>query len=78
MAAASGPVKQPCGWADIAVGAVVLAMRDAESNWYEAEVIAAYDGDRFTLRWRHAPDWPLVGRRVELALMHPARPNPAV
>ena len=30
----STPVQQPCGWADIQVGAIVLAMLDSDSDWY--------------------------------------------
>jgi hypothetical protein len=70
--------KQPCGWADIEVGATVLTMDPPNPDWYEAEVIAIQSGDLFTLRWRDWPELPpVVRRRVQLALMHPARPKSA-
>ena len=71
-------VKQPCGWADIQVGATVLTMDPPNPDWYEAEVIAMQGEDFFTLRWRDWPELPpVVRRRVQLALMHPAYPRSA-
>jgi hypothetical protein len=73
-----GSVKQPCGWADIQVGATVLTKDPPNLDWYEAEVIAMRDGDLFTLRWCDWPELPpFVRRRVQLALMHPACPRSA-
>ena len=41
-------------------------------------MVAVHGDDLFTLRWRYAPDLPLVMRcRVEIGLMHPACPTQA-
>lgn len=77
----SGPGKQPCGWADIQVGAIVLAAAPPRhTEWYECVVIAIEGEDQFTLRycdWPNEP--PFVRRRVQLGLMHPAHtPEPPV
>jgi hypothetical protein len=68
-----GSAKQPCGWADIQVGAIVLTMEPPYRDWFEAEVVAVQGEDHFTLRWRDWPELPpVVRRRVQLGLMHPA------
>ena len=73
QASGSGPARQPCGWADIQVGAIVLAADPPYLGWYEAVVLAVAGQDRCTLRWCDWPDDPPVVRcRVQLALMHPA------
>jgi hypothetical protein len=75
----SGPVKQPCGWADIQVGAIVLASAPPKYfEWYECRVLAVEGEDSFTLRYCDWPDEPtFVRRRVQLGLMHPAhQPEP--
>jgi hypothetical protein len=42
-------------------------------DWFEAEVVAVQGEDLFTLRWRDWPELPpVVRRRVQLGLMHPA------
>jgi hypothetical protein len=68
------PVKQPCGWADIRVGSIVLgAAPPRRAEWYECLVIAVEGEDVFVLRycdWPREP--PFKRRRVELGLMHPA------
>jgi hypothetical protein len=68
------PVKQPCGWADIQVGAIVLgAAPPRRTEWYECLVIAVEGEDLFTLRYCDWPKEPPFKRqRVELGLMHPA------
>jgi hypothetical protein len=70
----TAPVKQPCGWADVQVGAIVLgAAPPRRTEWYECLVIAVEGQDLFTLRYC---DWPkeptFKRRRVEIGLMHPA------
>jgi len=71
-------VKQPCGWADLEVGSVVLTKDPPHPDWYEAQIVAMQGEDLFTLRWLDWPELPLVvRRRVQLALMHPARPRSA-
>ena len=74
----SGPAQQPCGWADIQAGAIVLAADPPHVGWYEAVVLSVAGEDRFTLRWCDWPDDPpVVRRRVQIALMHPAhQPEP--
>jgi hypothetical protein len=72
-------VKQPCGWADIQVGSIVLgAAPPRRTEWFECLVIAAEGEDLFTLRycdWSKEP--PFKRRRVEIGLMHPAyQPEP--
>jgi hypothetical protein len=73
----NGRPKQPCGWADIRPGAIVLTS-DAPRNldWYEAEVLAVEEGQEvFRLRWCSWPDMPpFTRRRVQLGLRHPACP----
>lgn len=70
----SGPAKQPCGWADIQVGAIVLASSPPKFlEWYECLVVGVDGDDSFTLRWCDWPDEPtFVRRRVQIGLMHPA------
>ena len=75
----SRPVKQPCGWADIQVGAIVLAGSPPRyHDWYECVVIAVEGDDRYTLRYCDWPkEPPFVRRRVQIGLMHPAhQPEP--
>jgi hypothetical protein len=75
----TAPVKQPCGWADIQVGAIVLAAAPPRyQDWFECLVIAAEGQDLFTLRHCDWPkELPFVRRRVEIGLMHPAyQPKP--
>ena len=68
-----GTAKQPCGWADIQVGAIVLTMEPPYRDWFEAEVVAVQGEDLLTLCWRDWPELPpVVRRRVQLGLMHPA------
>jgi hypothetical protein len=68
------PVKQPCGWADVRVGSVVLgAAPPRRTEWFECLVIAVEGEDLFTLRYCDWPkEPPFKRRRVELGLMHPA------
>jgi len=71
--------KQPCGWADIRVGTIILAAAPPRySDWFECVVVAAEGDDLFTLRYCDWPNEPtFVRRRVQLALMHPAhKPEP--
>jgi hypothetical protein len=71
--------KQPCGWGDIEVGAVVLGASSPRYHaWYECVVIAVQGDDRYTLRYCDWPDEaPFVRRRVEIGLLHPAyKPEP--
>ena len=73
------PVKQPCGWADIQVGSIVLgAAPPRRTEWFECLVIAIEGGDLFTLRYCDWPkEPPFRRRRVEIGLMHPAyQPEP--
>jgi hypothetical protein len=73
------PMKQPCGWADIQVGSIVLgAAPPRRTEWFECLVIAVEDPDLFTLRYCDWPkEPPFKRRRVELGLMHPAyQPEP--
>jgi hypothetical protein len=73
------PVKQPCGWADIQVGSIVLgAAPPRRTEWFECLVIAVEGEDLFALRYC---DWPkeptFKRRRIEIGLMHPAyQPEP--
>ena len=72
-------------WAALAVGDTVLARdfdRDGEfAGWWEAVLLAPFEGDGFTLAWRDAPEQGRLirRRRAELALPHPggAKPDPA-
>jgi hypothetical protein len=70
----TAPVKQPCGWADIQVGSIVLgAAPPRRTEWFECLVIAVDDPDLFTLRYCDWPkEPPFKRRRVEIGLMHPA------
>ncbi len=70
----TAPVKQPCGWADIRVGAIVLgAAPPRRTEWFERLVIAVEGEDLYTLRYCDWPKEPPFKRRpVELGLMHPA------
>ena len=73
------PPKQPTGWGDIEIGAIVLAAASPKyQDWYECVVIAVEGDDRYTLRYCDWPDEPaFVRRRVQLGLMHPAhKPEP--
>lgn len=64
--------KAPCGWADIAVGSLVLASEGPGEGWWES-VVLAEEAEVFTLKWRDYPDLPrFVRRRWQLALLHPA------
>jgi hypothetical protein len=67
------PVKQPCGWADIRVGSIVLGAAPPRwTEWYECLVLAVEGEDHFTLRYCDWPkEPPFKRRRVELGLMHP-------
>ena len=72
-------MKHPCGWADVQVGAIVLAALAAHySEWFECIVIAVEDGDLYTLRYCDWPaEPPFTRRRGQLCLMHPAHtPEP--
>ncbi len=73
----NGRPKQPCGWADIRPGAIVLTSDPPNHlDFYEAEVLAVEEGQEvFRLRWCSWPDMPpFTRRRVQLALRHPACP----
>ena len=75
----TAPVKQPCGWADIRVGSIVLgAAPPRRAEWYECLVIAVEGEDVFVLRYCDWPkEPPFRRRRVEIGLMHPAHtPEP--
>ena len=64
--------KAPCGWADIDVNSLVLALEGPGQGWWEAVVTEAKN-DLFTLRWRDYAHLPhIVRRRWQLALLHPA------
>jgi hypothetical protein len=70
----TGPVKQPCGWADVRVGSIVLgAAPPRRTEWFECLVTAVEGEDLFTLRYCDWPkEPPFKRRRVEIGLMHPA------
>ena len=70
----TAPVKQPCGWADIQVGSIVLgAAPPRRTEWFECLVIAVEGEDLYTLRYCDWPkEPPFKRRRVEIGLMHPA------
>jgi len=70
----TAPVKQPCGWADIQVGTIVLgAAPPRRTEWFECLVIAVEGEDLYTLRYCDWPkEPPFKRRRVEIGLMHPA------
>ncbi|MBB3952356.1 hypothetical protein GGQ76_003670 [Aureimonas jatrophae] len=66
---------QPTHWADIRIGAIVLAaIAPKHCEWFECEVVGTDKADGFTLRYC---DWPkeptFVRQRHELSLMHPSR-----
>ena len=67
----TAPVKQPCGWADIQVGTIVLgAAPPRRTEWFECLVIAVEGEDLFILRYCDWPkEPPFKRRRVELGLM---------
>jgi hypothetical protein len=66
--------KQPCGWADVRVGSIVLgAAPPRRSEWFECLVLAVGGEDVFVLRYCDWPkEPPFRRRRVEIGLMHPA------
>ena len=70
----TAPVKQPCGWADIRVGSIVLgAAPPRRTEWFECLVLAVEGEDLFVLRYCDWPkEPPFRRRRVEIGLMHPA------
>jgi hypothetical protein len=73
------PVKQPCGWADIQVGSIVLAAAPPRlTEWFECLVIALEREDLFIVRYCDWPkEPPFKRRRIELGLLHPAyQPEP--
>ena len=61
----------------MAVGDTVLARdfdRDGEfAGWWEAVLLAPFEGDGFTLAWRDPPEQGRLirRRRAELAPLHP-------
>lgn len=67
-------VKQPCGWGDIQVGAIVLAAASPKYHeWHECLVLAVEGEDLFTLRYCDWPkEPPFARRRGDVALLHPA------
>ncbi|HEV7252006.1 MAG TPA: hypothetical protein VGN97_02750 [Mesorhizobium sp.] len=73
------PVRQPSNWADIRVGAIVLASAaPRHMDWYECLVVDVVGEDFFTLRYCDWPKEPKFSRRrADIALMHPLRkPEP--
>ncbi|MCJ2084165.1 hypothetical protein [Methylobacterium sp. J-090] len=73
---AGGAYKRPAEWADICVGALVLATTGGpQEGWFEAVVRFTKADLNYVLSWR---DWPLepeFTRHVsELALLHPGEP----
>jgi hypothetical protein len=68
------PARQPCGWADIQVGSIVLgAAPPRRTEWFECLVLAIEGEDVFVLRYCDWPkEPPFRRRRVEIGLMHPA------
>ncbi len=78
-AAGPAPVKQPCGWADIRGGSIVLgAAPPRRPDWFACLGIAVGGEDLFSLRYCDWPkEPPFRRRRVEIGLMHPAyQPEP--
>lgn len=71
---AVGPVKQPGGWGNIQVGAIVLATAGPRhTEWFECLVLAVNAEDAFKLRYCDFPNEPPFERpRNQLGLMHPA------
>ena len=67
-------VKQPCGWGDIQVGAIVLAAAaPTYTQWFECLVLAVEGEDGFSLRYCDYPAVrPFTCRRSEVGLLHPA------
>ena len=62
----------PATWADIGVGALVLAAEDPTEPWYPSVVTEAKGEGLFVLRWRDFPDEASFVRRGEdLALLPP-------
>ncbi|WP_156417948.1 hypothetical protein [Aureimonas sp. AU4] len=68
-------VPQPTHWADVQVGAIVLAaIAPKHTEWYECQVIGVEASDRFTLRFCDWPnETPFTRQRAEIGLMHPSR-----
>ena len=59
----------PGDWAAIKVGAMVLAMEDAEDGWGEALVLD-FNEPFLRLRWVFEPRWPaFMKRRTEVGLL---------
>ncbi|GJE53804.1 hypothetical protein [Methylobacterium thuringiense] len=71
---AVAPVKQPGGWGNIRVGAIVLATAGPKyTEWYECLVLAVNAEDAFKLRYCDFPnELPFERPRNQLGLMHPA------
>lgn len=71
---ASVPVKQPTGWGDLAVGAIVLAAAAPTfTQWFECVVVAAEGENRFSVRYCDYPTVPpFTCKRTEIGLLHPA------
>ena len=71
-----GRHKQPCGWADVQPGVIVLTSDPPNHlDWYEAIVVAVEGPDLFHLRWCSWPNMPpFTRRRVQIGLRHPACP----
>ena len=62
----------PATWADIGVGALVLAAETPDEPWYPSVVVEAKGEGLFVLRWRDFADEPSFVRRGEdLALLSP-------
>ena len=62
----------PATWADIAVGALVLAAESPSEPWYPSVVIEAKGEGLFICRWRDFADEPsFVRRGDDLALLPP-------
>ena len=72
----NGRPKQPLGWADIQVGAIVLTSDTPHHlDWYKCEVVAVEGHEVFHLRLCSWPNMPtFTRRRVQLGLMHPDCP----
>lgn len=67
------PSKPPFDWADIGIGALVLATTGGpQEGWFEAVVVYTKADDHFELRWRDFPvDANIVRHRHQLVLLHP-------
>ena len=60
----------PTTWADIEVGALVLASEAPGHGFFETVVVGAPGGDLFELRWVGWPELPFfVRRREHIALL---------